>query len=460
MGLVGSLEDLSLLDILQIVNVSRRTGLLQIEPDQAPASYIYFSSGAVKDIVGPFDENSFVGFFREQGLVDPGETQQALRLYPDDPGAVLRHLLDAGILNDRLIEQARKQELSYRLKALTQQAVAGSFAFFLEEPGEAGLPGAPTPFWPLNQPVSPQNLLTQTLSEQAFQGSSAPPSAPTAPVPAPSPETPAVERGVEDEDLPFADAVPLDELVRSPSPAPQQRAQEIESATRWQPAKSHINVVLAAAESIFKNMLRQRLLAHYAHVERAESFAEYDSLCRTLLDKGTPFVSVVDLLMPTRDGKGYLGGLEILEHSHLEFPGVKVLVMSDLRDEDLLKITRIKGAAATLPKPDLAQFKVGQLDQVLDEFSAQLCRSIDDLVPPVEEEVAEFFKDLGAESVGEGYRIRDQLGLLKGLMGELARPQETPEISLLVLRLASEYFERAVLFLVKRTQIVGLGGFG
>jgi hypothetical protein len=78
----------------------------------------------------------------------------------------------------------------------------------------------------------------------------------------------------------------------------------------------------------------------------------------------------------------------------------------------------------------------------------------------VEEEVATFLRDLGAESVTEGYRVRDQLSLLKGLMGELASPRESSEISLLVLRLASEYFERAILFLVKRDEIIGLGGFG
>ncbi|MCX7829626.1 MAG: DUF4388 domain-containing protein [Acidobacteria bacterium] len=42
MGLVGSLEDLSLLDILQIVNVSKRTGVLKLKPREEIDYFIYF----------------------------------------------------------------------------------------------------------------------------------------------------------------------------------------------------------------------------------------------------------------------------------------------------------------------------------------------------------------------------------------------------------------------------------
>jgi hypothetical protein len=103
---------------------------------------------------------------------------------------------------------------------------------------------------------------------------------------------------------------------------------------------------------------------------------------------------------------------------------------------------------------------VDQFENSIAGFADLFCREVDHLLPPIEEEVASFYKDLGAEAVGDGYRVRDQLSLLKGLMGELASPRESSEISLLVLRLAAEYFERAILFLVKKDEILGLGGFG
>ena len=177
-------------------------------------------------------------------------------------------------------------------------------------------------------------------------------------------------------------------------------------------------------------------------------------------DRRTPFLAVVDLLMPTQDGKGYLGGLEILEQSQAKFPALKVLLTTDLLDPRMDDLARAKGASAVLKKPELARLQVGQLEAAIESFGDAICVEIDRIAPPLEEEVASFLRDLGAEQVSEGFRVRDQLSLLKGLMGELANPQESSEISLLVLRLASEYFERAILFLVKRDGVVGLGGFG
>ncbi|MCX7830684.1 MAG: hypothetical protein N2445_06465, partial [Acidobacteria bacterium] len=107
-----------------------------------------------------------------------------------------------------------------------------------------------------------------------------------------------------------------------------------------------------------------------------------------------------------------------------------------------------------------SRLKLDEIEHAIEDFAEKLSSKIDELLPPPEEELNSFFKDLGAEPTPAGLRVRDQLGLLKGLLGELANPKESSEISLLVLRLASEYFERGVLLLVKRDEIIGLGGFG
>ena len=225
-------------------------------------------------------------------------------------------------------------------------------------------------------------------------------------------------------------------------------------------SKSKVTVVLAADESIFKSMLRSRLHRHFAQILPVTDLTEYNAVCSSLVEQRLPFLALIDLLMPTSDGVGYLGGLELLEKSQLAFPQVKVVLMSDLDDERIVEMARMKGAVEVLMKPALQQIRVDQLEASIDGFAENFCREVDRLLPPVEEEVATFYKDLGVEAVGDGYRVRDQLSLLKGLMGELSSPRESSEISLLVLRLASEYFERAVLFLVKKEEIMGLGGFG
>lgn len=453
MSLVGSLEDLSLLDILQIVNVSRRTGVLRLSPPDLGCAYIYFSTGSVSDIVGDFDELHFLRFFESQDLVDRKEMEQALAFASGKPMQALHRMLQAGVLNRSFLEQARRLELSKRLKALTQFG-RGEFLFSLSEDGDEMNADWPTPFCPLDQPVSPQNLLTQTITDSSF-AEWAPPR-PARPRVAPSgPPPPSAPAPVRHEAVP----PPASEAVPLPSPAPAPRDHAAAPVPTDQ-AKSKVAVVLAADESIFKTMLRARLHKHFAQVLPVASLAEYTAVCSGLLEQRKPFLALTDLLMPTSDGVGYLGGLELLEKSSLSFPQVKVVLMSDLEDDRIMEMAKLKGAVAVLGKPALSQIRVDQFEASINGFAEVFCREVDRLLPPVEEEVATFYKDLGVESVDEGYRVRDQLSLLKGLMGELASPRESSEISLLVLRLAAEYFERAILFLVKKDEILGLGGFG
>lgn len=480
MGLVGSLEDLSLLDILQIVNVSRRTGVLRLSPDGASPYFIHFRTGSVEDIVGGFDEERFYTYFLREGLVEEREYREAQERSGGNPRRTLAYLVASEILNERLVEQARRSELSTRLRHLASASKAGEFAFFLADQGEEGDSGSPGAVLPLRDPISPQNLLSQSLADQALRESAPRRAAPqtTAPAAAPAPHAPEASPPLE-EPLPEAEAVPVDARettaplpvvlpepevapgpAPSPAPAPAPARPTLPAADRLAAGKNSLTVLLAADESVFKNLLWQRLLKHFSRVERVGSLAEYLSLSKNLMERRTPFLAVVDLLMPTQDGKGYLGGLEILEQSHTRFPEVRVLLTTDLLDPRMDDLARSKGASCILKKPELARLQVGQLESAIDGFGDEICAEIDRLAPPLEEEVATFLRDLGAEQVSDGFRVRDQLSLLKGLMGELANPQESSEISLLVLRLASEYFERAVLFLVKRDEIVGLGGFG
>ncbi len=55
---------------------------------------------------------------------------------------------------------------------------------------------------------------------------------------------------------------------------------------------------------------------------------------------------------------------------------------------------------------------------------------------------------------------RKDITALKALTQELRFPNSTSEITLLVLRLASDIFQRGVLFMAGRNQIIGLGQFG
>lgn len=58
------------------------------------------------------------------------------------------------------------------------------------------------------------------------------------------------------------------------------------------------------------------------------------------------------------------------------------------------------------------------------------------------------------------YSSYPALRLLRELSEELARPRESTEVSLLVLRLAAEFFDRCIFFVVSNDYFIACGGFG
>ncbi len=465
MGLVGSLEDLSLLDILQIVNVSKRTGVLNLKPSDGLEYFVFFNSGKIGEIVGGFDEYSFLDIFEQQGLMDAEEKAGVMEASGGDAHKAIQIMLEQNFINEKLLDQARRQELGRRLKFLTQVSKSGEFAFFLS--GEEGsVEGLPRPFFQLEETVSPQNLLTQGFIDESNvpkkidhpEPKSEPESVEAPPEKEP-PQEKIEELGEEDVEVVHSGAEGQEGSPSAEPPAVHEP--ELSPAMpRIHPAKSTMTIILVADESIFKNMLWQKLVDHFSYVERISNLSDYRKLTQTLLDKKRPFIALVDLLMPTSDGKGYTGGLEILDESRKLFPPVKVILLSDLVDPRMDDIAISKGALCVVRKPEIARLQLGQIENAVEQFADDLSGTIDELFPPQEEELSTFFRDLGAEPTPAGLRVRDQLSLLKGLLGELANPKESSEISLLVLRLAAEHFERAVLLLVKKSEMIGLGGFG
>jgi hypothetical protein len=68
--------------------------------------------------------------------------------------------------------------------------------------------------------------------------------------------------------------------------------------------------------------------------------------------------------------------------------------------------------------------------------------------------------DVSFEERGERYGQNSLIPLVRELAEELARPKDSTEVSLLVLRLASECFDRCLFFVAKADCLVGCGGFG
>ncbi len=184
----------------------------------------------------------------------------------------------------------------------------------------------------------------------------------------------------------------------------------------------------------------------------------------------TPSFMLVDLVMPRSSGKGILGGLEVLKRAaDVDLAG-RVFLALEEPHADAEAMAKDLGAAGVVNKPKHNGAHVGEepllapyLNPVLERLRrAPLMAASFDLARELRVELG----DAGGDWRTDGGKIVDEnvrsLETLKALLGELNEPTFDEEIPLLVLRFASAFFVRGALFSVdhKRGELVGLGAFG
>lgn len=128
-----------------------------------------------------------------------------------------------------------------------------------------------------------------------------------------------------------------------------------------------------------------------------------------------------------------------------EQPDISRELIQEYSEPKIELEAKMKAESKTTELPSEEYKESMQLKGILDEIRPELEQS-ENLFPDIEPEAE------GVSSPG--------LELLKSMLSELTNPDTTPEISLLILRFASELMNRAVLLLVKKDAICGLGGFG
>jgi len=124
--------------------------------------------------------------------------------------------------------------------------------------------------------------------------------------------------------------------------------------------------------------------------------------------------------------------------------------------------------AASKPKaPD--DLEMTQVSSPPRSYETVPARSSTEATPPSkppsaaslkEEAEEESFSPVSAGGSPGGVSHRKDLSLLTSMIAELSGPSTSSEITLLVLRFASEIMNRAVILLVRKDDIVGLGQFG
>ncbi len=171
---------------------------------------------------------------------------------------------------------------------------------------------------------------------------------------------------------------------------------------------------------------------------------------------------IVDLVMPRTNGRGILGGLELLRIAHEAGVAERCFLLIDDHHIDAEGFAVALGAAV---------FRRPQRTSILEGFQPILQRLNRPVAPLAGFDLArELARELSDEERAEWQqrqRVVDDdptrdLETLKALLGELNHPSFEEEIPLLMLRFASTFFARGALFTIDRTrdELVGLGGFG
>lgn len=445
MSLVGNLEDLGLGEILQIVSLSRKSGILALHSRGREGRVVFRQGQVIRATSTTFQENLGEVLVRK-GVIDLATLRQALSLqdaegFKDRLGTILikRFSISADKIEDVVREQI--ENVVYSLFSWAE----GAFDFELQDNVEVvdDIKMDPLQFM-LDQGLNPQFLAmegSRIIDEQrhrgeALEGAGALPH-----------EEPSAEESV---DFAF-------NLLETAPASPQAPAEA--------PAERPLLVMVdddAATRAALAASLQESGYDVTPFARSEDTLVKVDTLYRAGL---RPAV-LVDLIMPKMDGTGMLGGVELLELLKNNFPDIPVLAMADYHNSEAERKVRHMGFPLVM-KPHRSEVENREtVRNFVDRLLAEMAR-VEAGGAPSEWSYSvnlgdELRLEMGEEPAAAAAAVQQSTGisLLRGMLEELNNPALGGGIILLVLRFAAEFVNRAVIFIVKRDEIAGLGQFG
>ena len=464
MSLTGNLEDLPLLDILQIVSFSKKTGYLSIRTGAGEGA-IVFRDGFVT-----------ASFTWDTAPLDP----RAKTLPPDQRSRMLRHRIEVAL--QQLI-RLREGQFNFSLSA--------------EAPTRVGIRDILDETLP--DGINPQELLLDLArgmdedrrdSTAALEASFTEPDDDTAPVPAAS--LPLAPAAVEPSPAPPPSTAlsvhpPKPSRVSAapvPPPAPPPLASSAPSAcpsAASAAASAEKVILLVDDEEEVRRILADHFTAGGYQVVEAEDPEAAVKKAGRLGKAGIPFLVVSDLGMPTSGGSSFQGGFEVVKRLGKMNLRPPVLMMTESLGSALQSRAKQMGIARIVFKPGLSKLDPGQFEADLRAFAHKLIADVIPRLAPAAEAApvpsrpaprkatpsapsanppANSSAVSAESSAPSAEELTREFAILQKRLEELRRPHDASQIAMLVMRMAREFFERGVLFLVKNGEARGLGGFG
>ncbi len=415
MSLLGRLEDLSLSDIIQIVYLSRRSGVLEVL-NEAGRHTVLFRNGLVVNAASA-DVPDLLAWFISHGIVSPDD-EPAIRQMAEQGMPVGSAVLQAGILGKDKLREAIRDRIIDTIAPLLRTR-GGEFNFLLsDEVGVAEIEYDPD-FVLREGGFTPANILE-------FEGDKLKP--------------------LHDLEESMKEGKAL--MRRS---APRFRVAgglvEVES-----PESSYRNVIVFESDPLVRVAtkrifgVRRMKIAQFAAVDSTrEAIAEFF--------RSTAFF--ITFLEVTDDA---LALLQLIKRKNPRLPVVMVDSEMDLRRRHELLHA---GADLYLTKPSAARLAAGGADEELSLFAEELALFAERAFRQWEETIGldtaagrRFYEEAKKEHTERSFQ------LLKQLINEISDPADMGEVAATILRFAAEYLDRAVLFVTHDEEFSGVSGFG
>lgn len=445
--LTGRIEDLGVAEILYMVGIARRSGLLVLDARDGDHR-VLFREGDVVAVQSRRSPQSLVDLLVKRNLVDPTHLA-VLERQARQQGRVLTEVLtDEGILRAGVLEASLRETVTAALERLLELR-EGTFSFELVEDrlalvrefGELVL----------STGIPPNRLpgVSGAEGRDLAGGLSALPRGSGARQ---------VDLLVPETDI----SLPAVPVVR---PGQRQRQVLVEA----EEASAHPRALVSVAWTAFGAELRQHLEAAGFVVDKARSQAEAVSRIETALERAAPMAVVADAAHPT------VPGVELIARAKILDRGLPVVLLLDSRSTasqrtalrerahrlGVTHVTLLPGisdeSALGTIAAEVGELVTASLDREDAGESSAVTRLAgealvlplaDDAEPPGER-----------ESLGRAARSHQQVALAER-QRTLLPTRWLPDLGLELLDVAREYAPRSALFVRREGVIRAFGGFG
>jgi CheY-like chemotaxis protein len=520
MSLLGRLEDLSLTDIVQIVYLSRRTGVLEII-NEAGRHTVMFRQGLVVNAGSP-EHPDLVSFLHAAGLVQ-AENGTMLRQMEDSGIPAGTAVLEMNLLSADDLANAIRERILGAVTPLLQSK-EGEFNFILSETmspsdleydpdvvfKDGGFPPNRLLGTAEGEKIKPLKGLEDSLKagKALLRGAASADTTPASlnlglgqsiasPI---SAKLPGAAQSESDNVVKFPGSnvidareefTPIDDagVTETPSAAPvftpamPPDVSSLSSLEGLKNAEPPHRIAASGAssgqfkvsgglfevespEAQFRNVVLfernplVRVAARRAFTKVGVKISQYGSLddVRTAMtDLFRANTFFVTFLELTSDDAS-VRLMQQVKRKNPRLPVVMVDTETDLRRRhDLLRA----GADLYVTKPTSARLQPGLAEEELSLFADELV-----LFAERSFEQWEQLTGGGIEAGKKFYEMASKetidrsFSLLRQLINELSNPNDIGQVSATILRLSAEYLDRGALFMASDEAFVGLGGFG